>query len=71
MSKEPPPALLDLEERAWKEFRTVLVLGKVPRAVWWRPMPGMPGVLAAGNFDQAREALEEMTATSSAAAPPS
>ena len=69
MPKEPPPALLDLEERAWKDFRTTLVLGNVPRAVWWRPMPGMPGVLAAGSIDQAREALELMATSGGAELP--
>lgn len=49
-----------LEELAWTQFGTVIVYGRIRRAVWWPPARGMPGVLAARDEGQARAMLEEV-----------
>lgn len=53
--------LSTLEAHAWQEHHTVLVFGNIRRAVWWPPIDESPGVLAAADLDQAREALEEVS----------
>lgn len=60
-STTDPQQILALEAQAWMEHHTVLVFGNVRRAVWWPPTNESPGVLAASDLDQAREALEEVS----------
>jgi len=54
---EAASILSELEDHAWSEHRTVIVLGLVSKAVWWKPGPLAFGILAAHDVDQAWAAL--------------